>query len=49
MHFDGAMNQYGNGIGVLLITPNRSHILLATKLNFKATNNMAEVLEIFES
>ena len=49
MYFDGAMNQYGNEIGILLITPNRSHILLATKLNFKATNNMAEVLEIFES
>ena len=29
MFFDGAVNQYGNGIGVLLITPNRSHVPLA--------------------
>ena len=36
------MNQYGNGIRVLLITPNGSHVPLAIKLNFEATNNMAE-------
>ena len=42
MYFNGAMNQYGNGIGVLLITPKGSHIPLAIKLNFKETNNMAE-------
>ena len=42
MYFDGAANQYGNGIGVLLITPKGSHIPLAIKLNFEATNNMAE-------
>ena len=42
MFFDGAMNQYGNGIGVLLITPKGSHIPLAIKLNFEATNNTAE-------
>ena len=42
MYFDGAVNQYGNGIGVLLITPDGSHVPLAVKLNFKATNNMAE-------
>ena len=42
MYFDGPMNQYGNGIGVLLITPEGSHISLVVKLNFKATNNMAE-------
>ena len=42
MYFNGAMNQYGNGIGVLLITLEGSHIPLAVKLNFKATNNMAE-------
>ena len=41
MYFDEAMNQYGNGIGVLLITPERSHILSVVKLNFEATNNMA--------
>ena len=42
MYFDGAVNQYGNGIGILLITPEGSHIPLAIKLNFEATNNMAE-------
>ena len=42
MYFDGAVNQYGNRIGVLLITLEGSHIPLAVKLNFEATNNMAE-------
>ena len=42
MYFDGAMNQYRNGIGVLLITPNGSHVPLAIKLNFEETNNMTE-------
>ena len=42
MYFNGVVSQYGNGIGVLLITPEGSHIPLAVKLNFKATNNMTE-------
>ena len=42
MYFDGAMNQYGNGIGVLLITLNGFHVPLAIKLNFEATYNMVE-------
>ena len=42
MYFDEAMNQYGNGIGILLITPDGSHIPLAVKLNFEAANNTAE-------
>ena len=42
MYFDGAVNEYGNGIRVLLISPEGSHIPLAIKLNFEATNNMAE-------
>ena len=42
MFFDGVVNQCGNGIGILLITPERSHIPLAIKLNFKATNDMAK-------
>ena len=42
MYFDDAINQYGNGIETLLITPKESHIPLAIKLNFKATNNMIE-------
>ena len=42
MYFDGIVNQYGNGIGILLITPEGSHTPLAIKLNFEATNNMTE-------
>ena len=42
IYFDKAINHYGNGIGILLITPERSHIPLAIKLNFEATNNMAK-------
>ena len=41
MYFDGAVNQYGNRIGILLITLEESHIPLAIKY-FEATNNMAE-------
>ena len=42
MYFDRAINQYGKGIGILLITLEGSHIPLAIKLNFEATNDMAE-------
>ncbi|XP_030968292.1 uncharacterized protein LOC115988818 [Quercus lobata] len=42
MYFDGIVNQYGNGIGVFLITPKGSHIPLAIELKFEATSNMAE-------
>ena len=42
MYFDGAVNQYRNEIGVLLITPDGSHVPLTVKLNFEATNNMAK-------
>ena len=42
MYFDGVVNQYGNGIGMLLITPNGLHVPLAVKLNFEVTNNMAK-------
>ena len=42
MHFDGAVNQYRNGIRILLITSEGSHIPLEIKLNFQATKNMVE-------
>ncbi|KAI8537836.1 hypothetical protein RHMOL_Rhmol09G0055000 [Rhododendron molle] len=42
LYFDGVANQKGYGIGVLLITPDGSHIPLAFKLNFDVTNNQAE-------
>ncbi|XP_050907897.1 uncharacterized protein LOC127121453, partial [Lathyrus oleraceus] len=42
MVFDGAVNQYGNGIGAVIITPQGSHIPFTARLTFKCTNNMAE-------
>ena len=42
MYFNGVVNQYGNGIKVLLITLEGSHIPLAVKLNFEVTNKMAK-------
>jgi ribonuclease HI len=42
MYFDGASNQHGYGVGVLLIAPDGVHIPLSAKLNFVATNNVAE-------
>ncbi|XP_058189200.1 uncharacterized protein LOC131306789 [Rhododendron vialii] len=42
LYFDGASNQFGYGIGVLLVSPNDSHISLSYKLRFEVTNNQAE-------
>ncbi|XP_050280337.1 uncharacterized protein LOC126721330 [Quercus robur] len=42
MYFDGATNQNGSGIGVLLISPKGTHIPFSGKLNFPATNNAIE-------
>ena len=42
MVFNGAVNQYGNGIGALIITPQGTHFPFTTRLTFKCTNNMAE-------
>lgn len=42
LYFDGATNQKGFGIGVLLTSPNGSHIPLAFNLNFDVTNNQAK-------
>lgn len=42
MYFDGASNQYGDGVGVLLIAPDGSHMPLSFKLNFPNSNNTAE-------
>lgn len=41
-YFDNVVNHYGNRIGVFLITPYGSHIPMAVKLIFEATNNMVE-------
>ena len=42
LYFDGAVNNRGAGLGVILIIPERETILMAKKLDFKVTNNMAE-------
>ena len=42
IYFDGAMNNRGAGLGVILIMPERENIPMAKKLDFKVTNNMAE-------
>ena len=42
MYFDGAINQNGSEIGVLLIFPKGTHIPFSGKLNFPTTNNATE-------
>ena len=42
MYFDGATNQNGSRIGVLLISPKGPHIPFSGRLNFPATNNTTE-------
>ena len=42
MYLDGATNQNGSGIGVLLISPKGTYIPFFRRLNFSATNNAIE-------
>ncbi|XP_057965411.1 uncharacterized protein LOC131155972 [Malania oleifera] len=42
MLFDGAVNVWGHGIGVVLISPERRHYLVVAKLTFPCTNNIVE-------
>ena len=42
MYFNGAINQNGSVIGVLLISPKGTHISFFGRLNFPATNNATE-------
>ena len=42
MYFDGATNQNGNGIGVLLISPKGTNFQFSGRLNFPTTNNATE-------
>ena len=42
MYFDGATNQNGSGIEVLLISPKGIHISFSGRLNFPTTNNATE-------
>lgn len=40
--FDGAANQKGYVIGIVLVAPDDAYFPIAVKLNFPATNNVAE-------
>ena len=42
MYFNGAVNNRGAGIGVILISPEGEMILMAKRLEFEVTNNQAE-------
>ena len=42
MYFNGATNQNGSGIGVLLIFPKGTHIPFSSRLHFPTTNNATE-------
>lgn len=42
LYFDGAVNVYGNGIGVVLISPKGDNYLVAVQLKFPCTNTMPE-------
>ena len=42
MLFDGSVNAYGKGIGVVIITPHGSHIPFTSRMTFDCTNNMVE-------
>ena len=42
MVFNGAVNLYGNGIGVVIITPQGTHFPFKARLAFKCTYNVAE-------
>ncbi|KNA04804.1 hypothetical protein SOVF_196320, partial [Spinacia oleracea] len=42
LHFDGASNQNGCGVGVILVAPDETHIPMSAKLQFNVTNNAVE-------
>ena len=42
MYFDGAVNNRGVGIGVILISSEGEMILMAKRLEFEVTNNQAK-------
>ena len=42
MHFDGAKSRHGVGAGIILISPSREEKYFSFRLEFEATNNVAE-------
>ena len=47
LYFNGAVNNKGVGLGVILVTPKGETIPMAKKLDFKVTNNMVEYEDVF--
>ena len=42
MHFNGAVNNRGAGIGIIIITPEGEMILMVKRLKFEVMNNQAQ-------
>ncbi|XP_077221658.1 uncharacterized protein LOC143855424 [Tasmannia lanceolata] len=42
MYFDGGVNNQGQGVGAVLVSPWKEYIPISIKLQFKCMNNMAE-------
>ena len=41
MYFDGALNQFGAGVGIILLTPKGEIRPISKKLAFRVMNNKA--------
>jgi len=48
VYIDGAMNQRGSGVGLVLVSPERITIKKSLKLGFSATNNEAKYEALLE-
>ena len=42
LHFDGSKTKEGTGVGYMLIDPKKNKTLIACRLEFKCTNDIAE-------
>ena len=42
LYFDEAINVLGNGVGALIISPDRMQYLFSVRLHFECTNNTTE-------
>ena len=49
LHFDGAANQSGFGIGILLISPQGDHIPISVRLVFSDHHRLANYIVEYEA